>query len=124
VACGYIRAAGILLMILWIYLNQASMLVRMLEIRPLRYLGTISYGIYMWQGFFLTTGPRRVAGEMWPPSPATGVALLVIVAPLSYRYFEQPFLDWKKRYTRAANRRAGQVADEDLVPVSAQDGRA
>lgn len=124
VLCGYIRAVGILLMILWIYLNQASTLVRVLELRPLRYLGTISYGIYMWQGFFLSTGPKRLAGEMWPPSPAAGLALLAIVAPLSYRYVEQPFLDWKKRYTRAAHRQRAQVGQGESVPVRAEDGRA
>lgn len=124
VLCGYIRAVGILLMILWIYLNQASTLVRVLEVRPLRYLGTISYGIYMWQGLFLSTGPRRLAGEMWPPSPATGLMMLAIVAPLSYRYFEQPFLEWKKRYARAAERQGTQAVPEELVPVRAEDGRA
>jgi peptidoglycan/LPS O-acetylase OafA/YrhL len=61
---------------------------------------------------------------MWPPSPAAGLALLAIVAPLSYRYVEQPFLDWKKRYTRAANRHGTQVAQEELVPARAEDGRA
>jgi len=106
VLCGYIRSVGIWLIILWLYMNQSSAAVRVLDTRPLRYLGTISYGIYMWQGFLLSTGPKRLAGEMWPPHPAVGLAMLVVIAPLSYRYIEQPFLKWKERYTRALNRRS------------------
>ena len=120
VLCGYIRAPGILLLILWIHQNQGSALVRVLDIRPLRYIGTISYGIYMWQGFFLSTGPKRLEGEVWPPNPYTGLAMLVIVAPLSYRYFEQPFLNLKQRYMKkrpapAASQRNTDEAEDDLA---------
>lgn len=97
----YLRAVGILLMILWIYFNQSSIATRILDCRPLKYLGRISYGIYMWQGFFLSTGPNREPGQQWPPDPALGVFLLLVVAPLSYAYFEKPFLRLKHLYASA-----------------------
>ena len=100
VVLGYVRSAGILLIVLWMYQNQTSALVKVLELRALRYIGTISYGIYMWQGFFLSTGPTRLPNELWPPDQYIGFALLLVVAPLSYRYFEQPFLRLKKRYSQ------------------------
>ena len=47
-----LRPLGLALIIVWVYLNQQSRLTRFLETKPLAYLGTISYGIYMYQGSF------------------------------------------------------------------------
>ncbi len=91
------------LLIGWVAWNQRSTAVRVLSWRPLAYLGTISYGIYMWQGFFLATNPRRWEGLVWPLDPVIGLALLAVVAPLSYAYLEKPFLRLKRRKTAAPN---------------------
>jgi peptidoglycan/LPS O-acetylase OafA/YrhL len=109
VVSGYVRSAGLLLIILWIYKNQRAAVVRLLETPLLRYIGTISYGIYMWQGFFLSTGPKRLPGEFWPPNQYVGLLMLVIVAPLSFRYFEQPFLRLKDRLMRSSSLRSPRV---------------
>jgi len=101
IGSNYLRTLGIALAIGWIYFNQASRLVTLLELPPLKYIGLISYGIYMYQGLFLDTGPERAPGQSWPPDPATGLLLLVVVAPLSYHYFEKPFLRLKSRYANA-----------------------
>lgn len=92
-----IRALGASILIGWVYLNQTSVVVRLLEFAPIRYVGVISYGLYMWQGFFLSTGPARAATQTWPPDQMTGFLLLLLVAPLSYHFFEKPFLRVKKR---------------------------
>ena len=94
----YIRAAGIMIIISWIYLNQNSLLVRLLEIRALRYIGVISYGVYMYQGFFLSTGPFRTPSQTWPPDPLTGLILLIMAAPFSYQFFEKPILQLKAKF--------------------------
>jgi hypothetical protein len=73
-------------------------LVKLLEVRPLKYIGVISYGIYMYQGLFLSTGPNRNPEQTWPPSQEIGFVLLLLSAPLSYHYFEKPFLRLKDRY--------------------------
>lgn len=91
------RAFGAAILIGWVYLNQRSVAVRVLEFAPIRYIGIISYGVYMWQGFFLSTGPARAATQTWPPDQMTGFLLLLLVAPLSYHFFEKPFLRAKKR---------------------------
>ena len=97
---SYLRAAGLMLLIAWIHLNQRSIVARVLELAPLRYIGKISYGIYIWQGFFLSTGAYRAVGQGWPPpDPALGLLLLVVVAPLSYHFFEKPFLRLKTRFS-------------------------
>jgi peptidoglycan/LPS O-acetylase OafA/YrhL len=96
-----VRALGAALLVGWIYLNQHSFIVRMLDLRPFRYIGVISYGIYMWQGFFLSTGPARTPDQTWPPDQMTGLFLLVLVAPLSYHFLEKPILARKRRLTLA-----------------------
>lgn len=104
IVSGYIRSIAILIFIMWIYCNQRSSIVACLESRPLKYIGTISYGIYMWQGFLLGTGPARLRDQYWPPSPYIGLAILVVVAPLSYHYFETAFLKLKRNYASSPTR--------------------
>jgi peptidoglycan/LPS O-acetylase OafA/YrhL len=98
VAGDFVRMLGISLFVVWIAARQGSFLVTCLEWPPLKYLGIISYGVYMYQGLFLGTGPVRVPGQFWPPDIAIGVILLVIVAPISYHYFELPILNLKNRF--------------------------
>ena len=95
----YIKGIGIGLMITWIYLNQESRPVKFLEFSPLRWIGVISYGIYLYQGFFLSTGPERAPGQMWPPpNQFIGLSLLIIAAPLSYLFIEKPLLKLKAKF--------------------------
>ena len=93
-----IRVIGVISGILWVYINQKSNIVKMLELPPIRYLGQVSYGIYLWQGFFLATGPGRAGGQEWPLDPTTGLILLCMTVPLSYHLFELKFLKLKDRF--------------------------
>ena len=94
----YYRIIGILSGIFWIYINQNSKIVSVLEFAPIKYIGTVSYGIYLWQGFFLSTGPNRYVGQEWPLDPIMGVILLCITVPLSYHLVEKKFLILKEKY--------------------------
>jgi peptidoglycan/LPS O-acetylase OafA/YrhL len=96
----YLRCIGFTILIGWIVLNQNSKLTRALEIAPLSYLGKISYGIYMYQGFFLSTGPYRAPNQTWPPNQDIGLILLILVTPLSYHYFEKPIMSLKQKLQR------------------------
>jgi|TARA_B110000881_G_scaffold103163_1_gene90590 peptidoglycan/LPS O-acetylase OafA/YrhL len=98
----YWRIAGILSAILWVYINQDSKLVAIFEFSPIKYIGTVSYGIYLWQGFYLSTGPYRWDGQEWPLDPTIGVILLCITVPLSYHLFEKKFLKLKDRFRTSA----------------------
>jgi peptidoglycan/LPS O-acetylase OafA/YrhL len=63
-----------------------------LAIAPLRYLGRISYGVYLYHW------PLFVLGEQWKPHgwghlwPLGLVALIMVVAALSYEFVEKPIL--------------------------------
>ena len=92
--------AGVTLLILFVYFNQRSPMVRALEIRPLAYIGLISYGLYVWQGIFTGNGPYRQFPS-FPPSIELGLILTCIAAPLSYHFFEKPILRLKGRFEGA-----------------------
>ena len=73
--------------------------------RPLTWMGTVSYGVYLWHQVFLQSAPWGV--------PVTGrfrdlaVALAIGVAALSYYLLEKPLLRVKRRFEyKAAEQRA------------------
>jgi peptidoglycan/LPS O-acetylase OafA/YrhL len=95
---NYLHGLGCALIVGWIYHNQQSVLVRLLDCRPLRYLGTTSYGIYMYQGVLLTSSPVRIPGQVWPLPLWAGCAVLCIVVPLSYHFIERPLIARGKQF--------------------------
>jgi peptidoglycan/LPS O-acetylase OafA/YrhL len=110
-----VRACGTALCISWIYYNQDTLLVSALEAQPLRYIGEISYGLYVWHALLMGTGPSRFPGQTWPPDQWTGLVLLLLVAPLSYHGFERPVQALQKRFLRPAPVPAG----SGLTPIPA-----
>jgi peptidoglycan/LPS O-acetylase OafA/YrhL len=56
-------------------------------------LGTVSYGLYVWHNPIIHSG--LVTG--WAFSPLVTIPTSLLVAVLSYRYVEQPFLRLKQR---------------------------
>jgi len=78
-------------LILWLHRAAPPRATRWLEKGPLAALGTISYSLYLWQQLFLSDiGPLR-HGQMLLPLVAA-----IVVATLSYRFIEQPFLRLKR----------------------------
>lgn len=90
--------ASVCVLVLYIFHNQDSILVKVLEFKPLAVLGVISYGLYVWQGIFTGNGPYR-SGAAFPPPVSVGVWLTFVVAPLSYVLFERPIIRLKSRYS-------------------------
>ena len=93
--------AGLLLLLLR---NEASFLINVFSIRPLRYIGRISYGIYLFQDgsiSLLNHLPlHRVLGEAatsWMLAIPLRIGFTIGLAALSYRFFESPILRMKDR---------------------------
>jgi len=80
-------------------------LSRVLELRPLRAIGTISYGMYLLHMIVMNVA-RRVVGLTHLDAPrlepllvfALALPLTIAAASLSYRFLEQPFLRLKDRF--------------------------
>lgn len=85
-------------------LAAAAIILRVVQVEPPKtltrpvalWIGRRSYGLYIWHwpAFYLT---RLALGKGWL-TVAIGVALTFIVAGLSYRFIELPFLRRKARY--------------------------
>jgi peptidoglycan/LPS O-acetylase OafA/YrhL len=73
---------------------------RWLDLRPMRFLGTISYPIYLYHGWGLGLG-EWLEGVPHLGRFAAGVLFTLVGAVGSYYIVEQPFLGLKRRFTPA-----------------------
>jgi peptidoglycan/LPS O-acetylase OafA/YrhL len=103
---GFVRSVGFSLIamaaaaVLLLAIDPASPLPRLLQFRPLAYLGRISYGIYLLHGIPLTFLLRYSMEKLEPRHlemlmPPVAFVVTVGVASLSFRYLESPFLRLK-----------------------------
>jgi peptidoglycan/LPS O-acetylase OafA/YrhL len=94
-------------LIILLALNPGSILYRALTIRPLRRLGQISYGFYVFHDIphvayiALVTRLFPNSSDAAAANITAAIALLATLALsyLSFRFFEAPFLRLKDRYT-------------------------
>jgi len=97
---GYTAVAMTSGVLVWGAANSPShLLTRALELHPLRWLGKISYGLYLWHWLLLkATSFYWLVGE-WDPWARFVVALGV--AALSFYLVEQPFNRLKVKFARS-----------------------
>lgn len=92
---------------------------RLLTARPVAYIGTISYGLYLFHGFMPYVLGRYVPGfiEMHWIVKATLLSVTTLaVASISWRFFEAPILSLKDRL--ASGRRTVRPSGRLQVEVS------
>jgi peptidoglycan/LPS O-acetylase OafA/YrhL len=82
----------IVLMIFYCAFGPKGGLYKILNSKPMDKLGTLSYGIYLWQQFFLTKS------DWWFNQLPLSLLLLAITVLLSYHFIEKPFLRLKSRF--------------------------
>jgi peptidoglycan/LPS O-acetylase OafA/YrhL len=90
-------------------LQSEGLLARILRLRPLRWLGRISYGAYVFHDLFhglyshiaISLGRHSVAmaNHHGPVTAAIGLAFTLLISWLSFRFYESHFLNLKKRWT-------------------------
>lgn len=86
--------------------NRRSILVQLMESGWLRALGKYSYGMYVIQLPLLTLMPMRKLSGILPTNPLSAsiayvigmFAMIVLIAMLSFHFYESHFLRLKKRY--------------------------
>jgi peptidoglycan/LPS O-acetylase OafA/YrhL len=73
-----------------------------LEAKPLRYLGRISYGLYIYHPIAIVAAlqaTRWLGAESNSLLYALSLALTILIAGVSYRYFESYFLNFKTGFS-------------------------
>jgi peptidoglycan/LPS O-acetylase OafA/YrhL len=85
---------------------------RFLELPWMKYLGKISYGLYVYHYaiiYFAARNQDLIALPLWQSQLLTALVsfpLTVLVAALSYRYMERPILNLKDKYFSSTERPA------------------
>jgi len=82
---------------------RATMMWSWLNWRPVRYLGRISYSIYLYQQIAMEPPKQLLATYPWALRLAVSVAVVVGVASASHWLIEKPFLRLKDRYRGRAS---------------------
>jgi peptidoglycan/LPS O-acetylase OafA/YrhL len=77
-----------------------TLLARVLEFHWLRWIGRVSYSIYIWQGLFTSNEGHLLWGERFL---ALNLLALLGTAVVSYYLLERPLIRWGHRIRKAAN---------------------
>ena len=91
----HLLSVAFVLLITNLYYFRDSLLSKLLSMEPLHYLGSVSYGIYVWQAVINGTG----SGSRWIDSPYLSTSLVFLASILSFELYEKRFLRLK-RYQR------------------------
>lgn len=83
-------------------IRQDHFLALFLTFKPVQYIGSISYGMYLFHLICLTVSFKVVGmyglNNEWLVF-LLGIILTIIVAGLSFKFYEKPFLNLKKRFS-------------------------
>lgn len=115
-------ASAIALAIVMTSINPGSRFGRVLELAAIRWVGRISYSLYLWQQLFFTWDSKRAPAlhvvQRFPVSLVVSVAL----AAASYYVIEQPMIRVGKRFMR--QRRSATSEAEEVSVRMATQGRS
>jgi peptidoglycan/LPS O-acetylase OafA/YrhL len=87
--------------------HQQGIVSRVLSLSPLRYLGTISYGLYLTHSEILSVFPKLVPSLPGPVAFVAVIGVMLAVAVFSWHFLEKPIVRFGQRakydYSRAAS---------------------
>lgn len=83
--------------IILVNLRGQNLLSRILNSRALTHIGVLSYSMYIWQQIFTKNQPWQGLFK-YSGSVALNLAALIIVAHVSYYFYEKKFLKLKKHF--------------------------
>lgn len=101
----YLYGSCAVLLLLPLTLGSVDRAGRALRSGPMRYLGEISYGVYLWHLMLLIAlqrwlGYRTFEGHFWVLLLSTAAGA-VLLASLSWWLIERPLMRWSARFYRA-----------------------
>ena len=86
-------AICIAIIILWLITRENCLMKSILEFKPLRWIGHISYGLYLWHYAFYEFAKKNFESVYWQVT--VGIALAFAVSAVSFYLIEKPFLKIK-----------------------------
>jgi peptidoglycan/LPS O-acetylase OafA/YrhL len=94
---------GMAYFLVCVVIREDHLLQRALSFRPIKRLGAISYGMYLYHIFAVIAASQILGYSPSINSPVINflltTLLTVIVSELSFRLFELPIMRWKKRFS-------------------------
>lgn len=94
-------AVAVACLIFYVTLYPGTVITEALEIRPLVWIGRVSYGLYLWH--FLIFDMVKLPAARFSVLVTVHFALTFAIAALSYYVIERPALKLKTRFNAAAS---------------------
>lgn len=120
---GYVCSGTMFAGVVLAAIQQDGWLKRVCSIRVLTSVGTISYGLYIIQGFLMSAFSHHMPvferHHVRYLLPVVAFAVTFALASLSYRYYEAPFLRLKDRW--APSRPVSITGRDPLAPARGTD---
>jgi peptidoglycan/LPS O-acetylase OafA/YrhL len=113
---------GFPMLLLGTALHPNSFVSRLLEVRPLRFIGRMSYSIYLWQQIFIVNSAELAKAHLQPKFFQifpVNILLLVVTAWASYSLIEKPMI---KVGRRMSSGRFSSASATDGFTVGTPDG--
>jgi peptidoglycan/LPS O-acetylase OafA/YrhL len=99
-------------------IREDNLAAPLLKARPMRFLGEISYGMYLLH-MLAVNAVRPIVGERFGiPVFLAGTALTSVLAYASYRWFETPILRYRDRLQRSGAKAVAPVRVADSAPAA------
>lgn len=120
----WLTEAAVLVLIACAVAGKESRVARVLSVRPLTWLGTISYGVYLWHWpvhVFMTPERTHLQGL---PLQTLRFAITFAIAITSYRFLEQPIRRHGIPFSRPHFTLPAAITLVVLMIVQATDARA
>ena len=102
-ACYSLVALLAVTLIAYVITHPDSFLKRGLAWKPLVFVGTISYGVYLYQ-VVITTATMRLFGVSHHQAFLIDLPVVLGFAWLSFHFYEQPMIAWGKRRAQRLHR--------------------
>jgi len=76
--------------VVWTVIRPDTLAGKILESNPLKWIGRLSYSLYLWQQLFRIRGGCKPLA--WQQEFPFGIVMTFLVAALSYKYIERPLI--------------------------------